>query len=180
MASFSKKGFILSLFTLFVFFKNNYAQTWTPVNTGNTDDIYCVDYVNASTIFMASGSGIIKSTDGGNTWNTYPIVDLSNNPLPLSWFYDMHFFDANNGVATGFITTGTSEVIFKTTNGGLNWSTVSIYNSGAWPRMLNDISFLSATTGVAVGTNGRILRSVNSGSSWNAVSSSNSKPYKIK
>ena len=178
MYSFYIRNIFWSLFTIFVFFKNSCAQTWTPVNTGNTNDIYCVDYVNASTIFMAGANGIIKSIDGGNTWNTYPIVDLSNNPLPLSWFYDMHFFDANNGIATGFITTGNSEVIFRTTNGGLNWSTVSVYNSGTWPRMLNDISFFNATTGIAVGTNGRILRSTNAGASWGSISSGTTREIK--
>ena len=39
---------------------------------------------------------IIKSTNSGATWNTYPYLDNLGNPIPLSWFYDMHFFDANN------------------------------------------------------------------------------------
>ncbi len=177
------KSLLISLrntITVFLLFMSHFtnAQSWTQVNVGTVNDVYCVEYVNSTTIILAGYDGIIKSTNSGATWNTYPYLDNLGNPIPLSWFYDMHFFDANNGVASGFIATGNSETILRTSNGGLNWTIVSVYNSGTWPRMINDIGFLSGTVGVAVGTNGRILRTTNAGSTWGSISSPTSNELK--
>jgi photosystem II stability/assembly factor-like uncharacterized protein len=156
---------------LFLIVSFEMHSQWTPVNVGTTNDVYAVDYLDPSNIFMVGDDGLIKSTNGGVSWTTYPLIDNFSNPILGSLFYDIHFFDPNNGVASGFIATGNSEVIYKTSNGGLNWTMMNVNNVGGWPRMINDFGFYSPLIGVAVGTNGRILRTTNSGNTWVPITS---------
>lgn len=142
---------------------------WTTVNVGTTGDLNTIAFAGNS-IFLG-GQVFCKSTDGGAGWNTYPLLDDMFNTIFGSELYDLHFFDEDTGLATGFILLGNSEVILRTTNGGLNWSFVNVNNVGDWPRLLNDIDFPTATTGYAVGSNGRILKSTDSGQTWSALTS---------
>lgn len=166
MFSYRLRNLFITLFLML--YCVNKAQ-WSLVNIGTTNNVYAVDYFDVSNIFMVGDDGLIKSTNGGASWTTYPLLDNFNNPIPLTLFYDIHFFDPNNGVATGFVTTGNSETVFRTSNGGLNWSIASVNNAGNWPRMLNDFGFYNLSSGLAVGTNGRIIRTTNSGSTWSSI-----------
>ncbi len=63
--------------------------------------------------------------------------------------------------STGFVV-GDLATIRKTTNGGLNWSTIT-------PPVSNDyggISFINSDTGLAVGPPGLIIETYNGGNSW--------------
>ncbi|MBL0330844.1 MAG: T9SS type A sorting domain-containing protein [Bacteroidetes bacterium] len=144
-----------------------FAQ-WNPLSVGSTQELYGIQYNSPPLIYVTGVDGLIKSTDNGSTWNTFPLLDVGGSPILASILYDVHFFDAFTGVATGLMVSGNNEVILRTTNGGVNWSTVSLYGGGAWPRNLNDINFPSATNGFAVGTNGRILRTFNAGATWSS------------
>lgn len=146
---------------------------WTTVNVGTSDDLSAIEF-KGSTIFLG-GHNFVKSIDGGANWNVYPLLDDLDFPIFSSELYDIHFFDQNTGVATGFIVTANSEVILRTTNGGLNWSFVNVNNGGNWPRLLNDIDFPTSSIGFAVGTNGRLLKSVNAGQTWSSLASGTTK-----
>lgn len=160
--------YLLPIVLLLLFPFSVFCQ-WTNVNVGTTDDLNAIDF-EGNTIFMG-GFRLVKSVDGGASWNTYPLLDDLSTTIFGSELYDVHFFDQDTGVATGFILTGNSEVILRTVNGGLNWSFVNVNNGGAWPRLLNDIDFPTSTTGYAVGSNGRILKSNDMGQSWSALAS---------
>jgi photosystem II stability/assembly factor-like uncharacterized protein len=162
---------ILICAILISFYNDSFSQNWSQVNTGNNFNYTCVDYPNDSTIFLASFNGITKSTDGGNTWVSFPYLDNLGDTIFALEFNDMHFFDANVGFATGVLAGANIEVIYKTIDGGESWWVFSSYTSGNWPRVLNDIEFINANVGFAVGTNGRILRTTNGGSSWSVVTS---------
>lgn len=141
---------------------------WNPLSVGSAQELYGIQYNSPPFIYVTGVDGLIKSADNGSTWNTFPLLDVGGSPILASILYDVHFFDAFTGVATGLMVSGNNEVILRTTNGGVNWSTVSLYGGGAWPRNLNDINFPSATNGFAVGTNGRILRTFNAGATWSS------------
>jgi len=64
--------------------------------------------------------------------------------------------DAN----TGFVA-GDNQTIRKTTNGGLNWSTMSCPNLN-----YGRISFLNATTGIIAGTGNLMIQTYNGGVNW--------------
>ncbi len=113
---------------------------------------------------------IIKTTDGGNTWNIqynegYPGLNPKRrlNTFIDTWgLRDIYFIDAENGIAVG----GEHEYvrsILITTNGGNNWnlSSFSFEDSD-----LNAVYITSEGNGWAVGNNGSIFKSDDYGIGW--------------
>lgn len=169
----SFKIFLIAI--ILIYAKTAKTQGWSQVDVGVSNKIYSVDYVNSSTVYMGGFDSITKTTDNGLTWQSMPYMDTLGNIIGQTWFKDMHFFNANEGLATGMCYGGNSEVVLRTDNGGLSWYVVSVNNNGIWPRMLNDFEFTSISTGFVVGTNGRLLRTLNGGDNWNPVTSNTNK-----
>ena len=114
----------------------NYCQSWTSVfDNQNTSSIgsLAIDPVNPSIIYCGTGesnslrsyypgTGIYKSTDGGNTWqlvglpNSFSIGRIAINPVNPQEVY---------AAALGSLRrTNNERGIYKTTNGGTNWNRV--------------------------------------------------------
>jgi photosystem II stability/assembly factor-like uncharacterized protein len=144
---------------------------WNLATGTGTNEINTIDIQSSNNIFAGGVDVFLSSTNGGTIWNFYPIRDLSNITIPVSFITTMKFLSPNLGFMTGSILAGNSEMILKTTNSGINWNPVSTSNSGNLPRDLNKLVFPNPTEGFAVGTNGRILYSNNSGNTWNALNS---------
>ncbi|MFN8698488.1 MAG: YCF48-related protein, partial [Flavobacteriales bacterium] len=144
---------------------------WTVVDVGTTQDVNCVHYLNSSTIILGSDNDLIRSDDGGVSWVSLPMLDINGNSLFHDITNDIHFVNSTTGIAVGINFLGNQEVILRTTDGGVSWSAVNIFEGGAFPRNLNEVHFVSASTGVAVGTNGRIVRTTNGGQTWTAITS---------
>jgi len=177
----------------------NAGDNWTAIPTGLPNNVSgnCnrITFANENTGFIASCSGILKSTNSGLNWSLiYPTS---------TYLFGFNFVNANTGMAIG-----DNATVIRTTNGGLNWSPVSLsgfnfqlcgitstnenlfYIVGGtegssatmlrttnfgneWILMntpatnrLNTIQFANAVTGYAVGHNGTILKSTNSGINW--------------
>jgi photosystem II stability/assembly factor-like uncharacterized protein len=90
-----------------------------------------------------------KTSNGGENWVMLGSVANS------SWF-DFAFPSQMTGFTAGV------EHISRTTNGGLNWS--SIYFSAA--TQFNALKFVNINTGYAVTQSGQILKTVNGGTNW--------------
>jgi photosystem II stability/assembly factor-like uncharacterized protein len=101
------------------------------------------------TIYVAGTTGIIRSTDKGETWNyTY------THSVPFVYLKKISFLNSKTGYCTG-----DDGTILYTSNAGLNWikqntnTTADIY----------DIAFINKDTIYAVGDNGVLLKTVNGG-----------------
>lgn len=149
---------------LFVLSQNVCGQ-WVAKNIG-TNNLNCIKYVTASTLFVGGTSGIYKSINGGQSFSQTSL------PLATLAIYDIHFTDTNNGFAVGNNFIGNDEIIIKTNNGGLNWSIVYTNSGGSLPRSLNSVHFVNSQIGFAVGNNGRILKTTNGGINWFALNNS--------
>jgi photosystem II stability/assembly factor-like uncharacterized protein len=96
--------------------------------------------------------GIVRTTNSGTSWDTVFTT--------TSTIYQVYFRNNNMGYAAG-----TSGLLVKTTNGGLNWTplvsgvTTSLYD--VWTP--NDTLILVATT------SGNVRRSTDAGATWTAV-----------
>jgi photosystem II stability/assembly factor-like uncharacterized protein len=94
--------------------------TWTMDTVQLSTNLFSISIVDSSCIFMC-GSGnsesVLKSTDQGLSW-TASFQNLNRN------IQAMCFVDKD----TGYVTTSTFGEVFKTTDGGSNWS--NIYSSG--------------------------------------------------
>jgi PKD repeat protein len=107
---------------------------WTVWNTDNLPVIGCtdlaIDPTNTQIMYLATGDGdandtysigVLKSTDGGNTWN----------PTGLNWVVTNQrvirklLIDPNNPQT---VYAASSNGIYKTTNGGTNWTQIRTGN----------------------------------------------------
>ncbi len=150
----------------------NGGQTWST----NTDwfaalgiaDI-AIDPINPDIIYVATGDGdatdtysfgVVKSTDGGNTWFLtglqYQITDYATCRRIVI-----------NPSNPNILLVATNDGVYRTTNGGTNWTKVQTGNF--WDVKLNPSNpniVYSASTNT-------IYRSTNGGVSWNTSATIN-------
>jgi photosystem II stability/assembly factor-like uncharacterized protein len=122
-----------------------------PVSSGTMYDMY---FVNANTgwITFLSPNSLIKTTNGGINW----IIQSSSN------IRNIQFMDSLVGYANGII--GTNGTIWKTTDGGSNWSSLFVTGNG-----YADIFFVNKDTGWTCGSDGNIggvWRTNDGGNNW--------------
>ncbi len=131
-----------------IFKSTNSGVNWVINNIGSFISFAC--FVNALTGWTA-GSKINKTTDGGNSWSEQQIS-------ATVIFNSIDFKDAQTGIAVG-----NNGIIFKTSNSGVNWNSIT---NNVSPNQLNKIFFLNNQSGWAAGNNGSIVFTSNSGSNW--------------
>lgn len=100
-----------------------------------------INIINEDTIFVCSGSKMLRTTDGGTSWDTL----LSN-----STFYQSDFFDFNNGYAVSPM-----GYIIKTSNAGTVWDTIQGVPSN---NSFFDVHMISDTTAIVSSDNGLIYK----------------------
>lgn len=165
------------------------GQTW-QADTIFHDNNYYTDHLsalNADTAWYSlthvnsdARSKIFRTNNGGQTWTEQagPFNNLTHAAKRV------HFFDKNIGIAFGNSNTGTSSDvlrIYRTTNGGTTWTTLS---STALPSSVTGEKIISSGLNTIGGNNlhdavgdtlwfgttkTRIWRTTNKGQSWTAV-----------
>jgi len=152
---------------------SNGGQSWLPLyNNLPVLGVSDVDYnpQNPNTIYLCTGDGeghktfsigVLKSTDGGNTWNP---TGLQYNPSSMIQTYSL----VVNPLDSNSLTLGTSFGIHKSHNGGASWTQVSAGNS---VKQLvyhpTDTNIVYAAT--RANGNNQILRSHDGGNTWSVV-----------
>lgn len=127
-----------------------------------------VDHTNSNVIYIATGDkdaadsysvGVLKSTDGGATWNTTGLSFGGTN----NFAGDIMMHPSNNQI----LLCATSNGLYKTTNGGTNWSVVQTgdFSQGAIRFKPTDPTTIYAVTG------NRFYRSTNTGNSFTNITS---------
>lgn len=128
------------------------GDSWSQISSVPAGSWRAIDFVSASTAFMGGSGALIRSTDGGITWQ----VRTGYPDCPI--VFGMDFWDANLGLVGGTRISPNDDGIYKTIDGGATWSQV-------FPQSANDVMWLSSTSAIAiVGTN--IYRSFDSGNTW--------------
>jgi photosystem II stability/assembly factor-like uncharacterized protein len=145
----------------------NAGTTWFS-NTDNASTLgvssILVNYNNPAIIYIgtgdrdhgdASGMGVYKSTDSGNTWSA------SNNGMGNITVGDMIFHLTNPDM----IMAAASNGIYKSTNAGVNWLRTS-FNTSNYKDIAThptNPAYIYATEG------GRFYRSTNTGDTWEQI-----------
>jgi photosystem II stability/assembly factor-like uncharacterized protein len=116
--------------------------------------------LNATTGFVAGQNSIFQpfvgaSTDGGASWAFHAFYFDQNE----GGCTDVFFLDQNTGVVSGILFDGRG-AIARTTDGGMNWSTL------LYDQAIEGVDFPVTTSGFAVGWAGRILHSTDAGITW--------------
>ncbi len=141
--------------------------SWSPQTSGTTSQLYSISSVS-NMIGWAAGIGAVvrRTTDGGITWgNGNPNTGIINGDI-----YNIFAWSANDAVCT---TSPGGTRIYKTTNGGTNWTqTYSNTNAAAF---INAIKMISATEGYATGdpVSGiwELLKTTDGGTTWTQMPS---------
>lgn len=187
---------ILFLFVL----TNTFAQNWTLQNSGTTQNLADVFFIHNSTGFACGDSGILKTTDGGNSWvNVFSGAGLIKLHFPtastgyVSSMANAGLFKTTDGgntwndislnlsngsgggiwftsADTGFYAIGNfsnSSKILKTSNGGISWDTVFADTTSYW---ISYFYFADANTGYATGNNGYVYKTTDGGNNWSGIS----------
>ena len=146
-------------------------------DTLDLNHIQCIHARNSTILYcgildLSNISRIIKSTDGGLTWN----VQSSAFGTANQYVQTIYFFDDNNGLAYGWYPINGYHEIYTTTNAGVNW--VRVPNSNI-PQVANDehsINITYSTVGNTIlipqtidGSNQRrVFKSTDKGYTWTA------------
>ena len=127
------------------------GATWVMQTSGTTGSLNGVYFTSTNTGIIVGTNGILRTTDGGTSWNS-----VSTNSLNA-----VSFSDANIGTAVG-----SNNTILRTTDGGATW-----IGQSAPTATYYGVSMTDANTGTAVGTAGKIVHTIDAGIHWLAQTS---------
>lgn len=139
------------------------GKVWKTENAGNSwsakgntgHEITSIMFVN-DTIGFAVGPGkVSKTIDGGINWQ---FTGEPNTGWPAGALNSVFFFNKDTGSVAGI-----NNLIYRTTNGGINWTLPS---SGISNHALNSIDFYDKLNGIAVGNYGNYYITTNGGTNW--------------
>jgi len=132
----------------------NGGESWTENITAQYGrDIV---HINENLVFILERLALIKSIDGGETWDT--IKEFT--PIPGSHFVTMKFVDENNGYLAEQFDIQDSIAIYKTQNGGGDWIETTINDM---PIGIYDIDCLTKDHCFFIGGLGEIYNTTNGG-----------------
>lgn len=117
----------------------DYGTTWSisyQQNFSNYGQPLEMDQNNPSVYYFApDGGGFYKSTDNGSTF-----TEISGNYPFRSPCDIVVMWDSSNVIFVGDGITGSGQaILFKSTNGGLNWTNVRTVSSSESPSMCNTV-----------------------------------------
>jgi photosystem II stability/assembly factor-like uncharacterized protein len=142
-----------------VFKTINYGDTWNSIDLSPSGER--IFFYNDTIGYVLSYKALYKTINGGKTWNeVYDFTKESTHFMAS----DIVFTTEKVGYMVAYISGPPGgSYIYKTTNGGNNWSI-----SGSFPSImtLQSIDFFNAENGIAVGLNGQIIKTTDAGTTW--------------
>jgi len=136
--------------------------SWSINQTPVQDDLRKIFFVDSSYGWIAGDSGVIlRTTNSGLNWN----LQNRNNTY---YFNDIFFLDRNTGWAIAwrynFNQFGT--FFFKTTNGGINWTSTLYPDTNVFAQTLFFINQNTGYFGTASSPFRTIYKTTNAGLNW--------------
>jgi len=146
---------LIIIFLFFPFDQNAFAAgVWTPQNSGVTDDLFGIDFIDTLNGWCVGAySYILHTTDGGQNWG---IQHQSAGP---SCIFAIDMVDADTGYAAGGYDWSWGW-IYKTTDGGNTWDGTQVLPE----QGISDIFFIGTKRGWATG--GGMAYSVSWDTTW--------------
>ena len=126
-------------------------ENWFSQNSGTTENLNDVAFVDSLTGWAVGNNGVIvATTNGGNDWQ----LQECDTHAQLE---SVCFVDKDNGWIAGYDGT-----VLKTVNGGNRWEKINFPQTG---RLYSN-HFISPDTGWVSGESEYIYKTVNAGESW--------------
>ena len=136
------------------------SYSWTTQTSGTTALMQTVSAVNNQIGWAGGAAGTVRrTTDGGITWG-----NGNPNPGVISGdIYNIYAWSANDALCT---TSPSATNIYKTTNGGTNWTQVYTLAGG----FIDGLQMVSATEGYGLGdpVGGKwvVVKTTDGGNTW--------------
>lgn len=92
----------------------NRGRNWSPIFSAPNHDLKKLSCPSTHTIYASGGKKLFKSSNGGSTWEDF--TPITNKVSPN---FNNVFF---NSELIGYCTELHSSIIYKTINGGANWT----------------------------------------------------------
>ncbi|MGQ0722799.1 MAG: YCF48-related protein [Candidatus Eiseniibacteriota bacterium] len=121
---------------------------WTPVSVGSTDDLLAVHQPSAGQAWISGAGGAVRRLVAAS-WESRDIASAE----------DFVVFSRSSGAS---FAGGTGGSIYRSTDGGDNWSLQSSGTTSA----IRDGNGFSTSLAYAVGDGGTILKTVDGGANW--------------
>jgi photosystem II stability/assembly factor-like uncharacterized protein len=144
------------------------GQTFTRIFTvaehGCSDPVSAFSFVTPQTGYLLLQSGsLLVTTDGGATFARRTGVPgtAASSGGGVAQGVDVHFSDAQNGIAFIAPPGGGGAAAYRTADGGVSWTPVTL-PAGA---VVTSVRFVDATHAYAIGPN-TLLRSTDGGATW--------------
>jgi photosystem II stability/assembly factor-like uncharacterized protein len=135
-----------------IFKTTNGGETWNEINSGISNLIYSIQFIDDTFGFAAGEYGMYKTVNGGDSWTRIAIESAHHSGSNM---YGIFFFDENEGFSVG-----TRGRIAHTTDAGENWKLYSKLDSN-----ISQIEILSNSKIIArSGSN--FYKSENEGINW--------------
>ncbi|MCP4589234.1 MAG: hypothetical protein GY842_00680 [bacterium] len=135
------------------------GSSWAPTFFVDSYGLYVVDFPTSEIGYACGFLGAIyKTIDTGASWSRLTTGTSVT-------FRVMHFVDESTGHAVGGTDYNLPDRVYRTTNGGGNWSLVHDFGGSA---VVGGIYFFDSDIGIIVGNNGNeaVLKSHDGGSTW--------------
>ncbi|MFA7360925.1 MAG: T9SS type A sorting domain-containing protein [Candidatus Kapaibacterium sp.] len=134
--------------------------SWTEQVSPIATELYSVSAVDDN-VAWACGTGgkVLRTTNKGVTWS-----DVTGNIPATALLYNIFAWDANTALTTASPTAG--NYIYKTSNGGANWTQVNFQTGGFGNALWMTDANTAYQVGDPVGGNWTFLKSTNGGDNW--------------
>jgi photosystem II stability/assembly factor-like uncharacterized protein len=112
------------IITLFSFNLFSQSISWSERTSGVTTQLTSISAVDANVAWVCGYSGVVRRTvNSGTNW-----VSVTGSPIPPTLnLHSIFAIDSNIALVAG---SGTSSFLFRTTNGGVNWTQVFTESGG--------------------------------------------------
>jgi photosystem II stability/assembly factor-like uncharacterized protein len=161
MSFFNGTGYIVGNYG-YVLKSTNNGTSWTQISTGLNNSFNTVNIIDENNIILSGSTNIVKSSDGGVTWESLNIPNVKVNKT----------FFVNSLIGHAACNNGT---MLKTVDGGLNWYVTQSTNNV--PSNFFTVYFVNENVGFSTREHTEIYRTTDGGETWSEVSGINKAVY---
>jgi photosystem II stability/assembly factor-like uncharacterized protein len=151
-----------------VFKSTDGGASWARCGLTASIRVLAIDPQNTGTLYAAAlDGGLFKSTDGGASWAAVKLPPEAG-PLPGGWHDGVDAL-AIDPQSTSTLYAGSSYGVFKSTDGGTNWSALDGLPSGLFG--FRTLAINPQNTSIVYAGGAGVFKSTDGGAKWSAANS---------